>query len=413
MMLRGKCQLICSIAFISLIGYGLALAIVESRFLGQVSAELRPMLEASLKDEIFGNSKTQAEDQYAIEGLLRKFNKILNDEIQPTADWLPVGITHVNLVSIGHIRARERSDSGFLTHNRAISFEIIRGKKAITVSVQAQFMPNIAWYFGWLALVILVKLVIDRRMQTPMHGFQEELYQLLKDRDYEDSNAVEIARQVDGRLVFTELQMGFIGNLLSRLGEEGFDLEQILAAVQRSNDELLQGESRKWLHFGLELGFGPEKALILAESENVVEYNPKKGDLYIRGLPIEMSKAPLLYYLWYLEKRLQGDGWVTNPRSKSMDMSMGIELEDCFERYGGDSRSLKRLYNTKSEMQGVSSDILRDMRSKIKKAITDVITEEGLAQVFLVNESRHSEKNVGGNDFRVGLSADQIHIDES
>ncbi len=61
-------------------------------------------------------------------------------------------------------------------------------------------------------------------------------------------------------------------------------------------------------------------------------------------------------------------------------------------------------------MLGITADILRDMRSKIKKAITTVITDIELASPYLVEDSMPSVKNPGGKDLRVALSPRSIHI---
>lgn len=404
-------RFVLSILLVSLIGYGLAIAISEHRLLSQISSDLRPSVEASLTAYLFGEKDGQGKDRFAIEGLIKKVNEILHKERPPSKPWLPVQVNAIRLFSVSEIQSRNNPAVERFGHTREIAFEVLRGEKPRTVVVHVRFSPNIIWIFAWLLLVALTFLVIAKLTPSQLSGFQKEVYQLLNSKNISDRDAIVIARSLDPERVFTDLQMALLEHLLEQLGEPGFSMEEIVEALKYTDDDLLKGKRGKWLYLGLEVGLGPRQSIDLAAKDDAVEYDTKTGELKIRGLPIEMSKAPLLYYLWYLEKRLQGEGWVTNPRSgKHRELALGKELEDCFERYGGDRRSLKRLQDAKGEMLGVTADILRDMRSKIKKAITTVITDIELASPYLVENSRPSVKNPGGKDFRVALSPRYIHI---
>jgi len=387
---------------IIVLGYILAAISVENRVLVQVSSQLEPLVERSLSSYLFGVKGRSSRDDQAIEGLIKQVNMILED-LSPDSLWSPVYVGRISLESIGDLEAmaREETDAN-LNHVRGFTFNLERDGKPREISVAVSFSPNGRWIAFWAIFVVILMLGLARIFPVPLRGFQEDVYLGMKNHGVADMDAITVSRAAKPETRFSDLQWNVFKNVIKRSKQDTVQLTRALEILQRTEDPVLSGQNRRWLDYGLSTGLDLEQAIQLAAEEDSIKYDVEQEQLLLRGLPVKMQKGPLLYYLWYLKYRQEGDGWISNPRAKKKDEAYGRELENLADQlFGGkiDDRTLEGLSN------GVSAKTLNDMRSKIKKTILAALPDAPVEEVYLVDDSRPSTVNAGGNDFRVRLAS--------
>lgn len=401
----GWTKVTLSVVLITVLGYVAAFLIAETRVRAHVSDQLRPVIDMSLTDYLFGVKGRRSHDREAVKGLIEQVNANL-ENLNSSSIWSPVNVDFVRLVSIASVTSAKFDEHNTMAHIRNFSFSIFRAEKTRMIVGEVAFSPNWMWVALWGVFVLIVVFGFTLFFPAPLRGFQGTFYLYLKERGVVEKEALRLARLSKSENKFTDPQWGLMNQLLGHLGEVESDIEAILDIVENSEDLFRKRESRQWFDLGLEKGRGLEYALELARSEDKIEYTANSRELRLRGLSLRMPKAPLLYYIWYLEYRLQGDGWVSNPRTNKRDEKYGETLENLADKIFKnkiDDRILASIQN------GVTAKTLNDMRSKIKKEITNIIPED-LAKIYLVDDSRPSRSNPGGKDFRVGINPKNIHI---
>jgi len=173
-----------------------------------------------------------------------------------------------------------------------------------------------------------------------------------------------------------------------------------IATVTDSRVQGLSDNQFKWLVQQLGAGTDLDLALVCAQAEDTVDIDLSKACLKIHGVEVVIAKTPFFYYVWYLLKRQEGDGWVTNPPANRPDIKQGKQLAELMSRYGGHARALDELENT-----GLKAKTVDQNRSKVKELLIDVLGEE-LAQRYLFQ----SEKDAlsGRMRYRIALPAHSI-----
>ncbi|MDO6692875.1 hypothetical protein Q4574_06240 [Aliiglaciecola sp. 3_MG-2023] len=129
-----------------------------------------------------------------------------------------------------------------------------------------------------------------------------------------------------------------------------------------------------------------DQALTIAIHEDVVEFNTSEHLVLIHGFPLTLPKTPYFYFLWYAQKRLQGDGWQKNPATNRPDKVAALELIQLMHQYGGHGKAINDL-----EVQGLTSKKLDQNRNKIKEELLHCLGED-LAENYLF-ESRRDAKS--------------------
>lgn len=123
------------------------------------------------------------------------------------------------------------------------------------------------------------------------------------------------------------------------------------------------------------------------------------------GMPLQLSRTPLLYFYWYAKHRLSKDasqGWLVNPASNRPDTAMASELLALLEAHQGNARAIRELREN-----GLRARTLDQNRSKIREEVSALLGEE-LTDQFLFEIQR--DQRTARYAFRLALQPDQIEL---
>jgi len=364
----------------------------------RANESLRVALEKTLVDEVFIDSNSTDVENEKIESVLNKYNQKLNDYISQ-GDWEPVFLENWSITSIDGISSNSILPDPMSLHFTSFTisdeFEVIRANKGRKVAIQSRFRLNENWFEVFFLIVAFVFFIVYLIFPKPLFGFQETLFHKLLTLGLNDRLALKKVRSINPRIHFSVDQW----RVFEKIFDSKCNFSDFITSVSKLPSEI----DYNWLLFALSQGLSMDEAINVGLKFDQIVIDPNASDkLVIHGVPIPIGNAPLAYYAFYLEHRLKGDGWVTNPRKAEKDYS--LELEDLLELFGGDKRSYDKLMKE----NGVTTKMLTDMRNKISTSISEKIPEE-LSTPYLF-ESRESVKNRGSKDFRVALDYGSIFL---
>jgi len=167
----------------------------------------------------------------------------------------------------------------------------------------------------------------------------------------------------------------------------------------------LTPEQLEWFVLTLKQSPGEfELALAVAQADPELIFDIAKRQLRIHGLPINLTKTPYCYYLWYAKRRLLGieDGWITNPPSHRPERKDVDEIAHLMALCQGHAKAINELNN-----HGLRAKTLDQNRNKIKEELVQILGEYR-AQDYLFTSQKDLAS--GRGRYRLALAASNIQI---
>ncbi|WP_299595371.1 hypothetical protein [uncultured Microbulbifer sp.] len=165
----------------------------------------------------------------------------------------------------------------------------------------------------------------------------------------------------------------------------------------------LDGEQLQWFEQALPLCHGDtDSALACAEMNDQLVFDCQRLEIRARGIPIKLPKTPFFYYLWYAQRRQQGEGWVLNPPVNRPDREGAVSLIALMAENGGHARSINDLREN-----GLRAKTLDQNRNKIRDELVSALGEN-LAAPYLFESERDLKS--GRYRYRLALGAAFVNI---
>eukprot|EP00003_Mantamonas_plastica_P019831 TRINITY_DN3218_c0_g1_i1.p1 TRINITY_DN3218_c0_g1~~TRINITY_DN3218_c0_g1_i1.p1 ORF type:complete len:357 (-),score=28.03 TRINITY_DN3218_c0_g1_i1:339-1409(-) len=187
--------------------------------------------------------------------------------------------------------------------------------------------------------------------------------------------------------------------LLKALTDENVPFPEACALASDPRARALTDQQRRWLV--VSVCYRDEcDPWAVALAEDSLAFDLTGGRVSIRGLPLALTRTPLLYFAWYAEERIAGDGWVTNPPSNKPDKQVGETLAGFMEQHQGHSRAITELLD-----KGLRAKTLDQNRNRIKDELISLLGED-LAQPYLFDSERCG--HVARFRYRLRLAPEKI-----
>jgi hypothetical protein len=246
-----------------------------------------------------------------------------------------------------------------------------------------------------------VFIALYRLMPAPLSNHQLDWLSYLRSRGYGKRQASELVEQ--SRYCNKELSADQQHRLEALHRPEKRNFRQALEAACDPRIEELDASQLAWLAEVLAADQADlDQALAQVTGPEVVEINLPEKQLRIRGREVEMSNTSFLYYAWYAQKRLEGEGWLVNPQSNRPNLEEGKALAEFMWKYGGHGRSIGDL-----EDEGLKARVLDQNRSKIKEELSQALGET-LADAYLFESGK--DDATGRMRYRLAISPDHLQF---
>lgn len=251
------------------------------------------------------------------------------------------------------------------------------------------------------AVLALLSWFLLRALPAPFSPKTRQWLEYWKQHGYEDAKLFKLINLLgENRLALSQQQQICFDHL------HDFSLGNINCVMQLATDLRLNSLDNRQIDWLLQaLKTKPDDmdaALAMALQTDQMCIDLTSRSLRIHGLDIPLAKTPLLYYTWYAQKRLSGDGWILNPQSNRPDGEESKALAELMWQYGGHAKAINDL-----EQVGLKARTLDQNRSKLKEELTAALGEE-LALPYLFETEK--DPLSGRMRYRLKLSADQIKI---
>ncbi|WP_421418312.1 hypothetical protein ACN9JF_08515 [Pseudoalteromonas lipolytica] len=171
-----------------------------------------------------------------------------------------------------------------------------------------------------------------------------------------------------------------------------------LTAQQALQLESLPAQQRCWLSIALKQGLTMSNALQAAEADDELCFDLVNQQVIIHGVPIRISKTPLLYYFWYAKRKFEGEPAYLNPPQAKPDQKSGQVLAKLMLQYSGHQKAIRDLDG------GLKSKTLDQNRNKIKTELQRVLDD--LACDYLFDCER--DERTARYRYSLKLSASQL-----
>lgn len=158
-------------------------------------------------------------------------------------------------------------------------------------------------------------------------------------------------------------------------------VDQTLVLLARDEVRQLDDTQRRWLTVALQQGLTDEAALAVARHPATLVFDLAASQVNIHGLPIRLSRTPLLYYYWYAQRCQLGLPPYVNPASQRPDHKEGEALAALMRQHAGHGKAISDLL-----AQGLKSKTLDQNRNKIRDELQQVLGD--LAQPYLFDSTR-------------------------
>ncbi|GAA4494161.1 hypothetical protein GCM10023095_05330 [Pseudaeromonas paramecii] len=143
----------------------------------------------------------------------------------------------------------------------------------------------------------------------------------------------------------------------------------------------LDASGRDWLALALRQGLAAETALAVACHPPQLHFDLAARQVVIHGLPLRLSRTPLLYFYWYAQRRRAGLPGYVNPASHRPDRAQGQALAALMRQHGGHGKAIAEL-----EAQGLRSKTLDQNRNRIRDELRQALGP--LAEPYLFDSTR-------------------------
>ncbi|MCK7596241.1 hypothetical protein M0G74_03040 [Microbulbifer sp. CAU 1566] len=187
---------------------------------------------------------------------------------------------------------------------------------------------------------------------------------------------------------------------IAQLVQRGLPSGQAYSLSETLTDQQLQ-----WFDCAMRANGGnTEQALVVAATDNRLEFNCTSLQVRVHGVVVKLSKTPFFYYLWYALQR-QGDereGWFLNPPVNRPDRAAAESLIEWMEAHGGHNKSINDL-----KENGLRAKTLDQNRNKIRDELVSALGEN-LATSFLFESERDLKS--GRYRHRLSLGSSQIEV---
>ncbi|GAB5452325.1 MAG: hypothetical protein Hals2KO_26530 [Halioglobus sp.] len=364
--------LVCSIVLAFVLREG-----ASRRLSDQLEAPLTEHLRGAFDESFFSSDENRVNDNRALARVGAQVNRALQNVVRERW-YAPRNACAVQLQQVDGVElAAEPAASRLL-------LTLPRNGVDREVMVGVSCAANLPILFGASALLGALFLAIYLRLPAPLSATHRRFLNDLLGQDYSPDEAFEVVSAYpEIELQLNESQAG----LVERLHQPATrNMVQVLELVTDAGVAALTPDQARWFALGYRLcAADKEAALAFARHPDGVEIDLPGRELRVRGWAVPTSATPLFYYAWYALRRLEGDGWVTNPPSNRPDRAAGSELAQFMARYDGHAKAVRDL-----EQSGLKARTLDQNRSKIKDELVAVLGEE-LAAGYLFEARKHAD----------------------
>ncbi|WP_250459098.1 hypothetical protein [Microbulbifer litoralis] len=192
--------------------------------------------------------------------------------------------------------------------------------------------------------------------------------------------------------------------LFERLQPQGGQpLPELLDWLEQPQVAALEPSQWHWFERAMALNGGDHRAsLISALAGGGLEFDCGNFRVLAHGIPLELSKTPFFYFLWYARRRLDGEGWYLNPPVNRPDRDSAASLVALMEEYGGHNKAINDLREN-----GLRAKTLDQNRNRIRDELLSTLGET-LAQPYLFEAERDLKS--GRYRYRLALPAGEIRF---
>lgn len=347
------------------------------RLAAQLEAPLTEHLREAFDESFFSSDENRVNDNRALARVGEQVNRALQNVVRERW-YAPRDECAVQLQQIDGVQLAAEPAASLLP------LTLPRNGVDRKVMVGVSCTANLPILFGASALLGALFLAICLRLPAPLSATHRRLLNDLLGQDYSPDEAFEIVStysEVD--LQLNESQASLVEGLHQPASR---NMAQVLQLVTDAGVASLTPDQARWFALGYRLcAADKDAALAFARHPDGVEIDLPGRELRVRGRAVPTSATPLFYYAWYALRRVQGDGWVTNPPSNRPDRGAGAELAQFMARYDGHAKAVRDL-----EQSGLKARTLDQNRSKIKDELVAVLGEE-LAAGYLFEARKHED----------------------
>ncbi len=361
-----------------------------------LAAMLGGHLQQSLDASYFGDSEHSISDVNGIRRVAGRINQALQSVVA-TRWYAPQQACRARIERIGDVSLGQQP-------GRLFPFEVDIGGSPRPVSLALSCSPR--WWPAVAAsgLLALLFALIYRCVPAPLTASHRDWINRLVAQGYSgDSAFAAVSGYGPQQLALNPVQQRCLEQLCQ---QQDVDYLEAFRLALDPRVAALDGTRLDWFLLGISRDgvAAADRALALARAGDSVEIDLAQMQLAIRGLPVPLTKTLLLYYAWYARKRLEGDGWVSNPASNRPDREAGAELAAMMLHYGGHGRAINDL-----EEHGLKARTLDQNRSKLREEIQAVLGE-ALSAHYLFESERQEEP--GRARYRLRCPPAQIALRE-
>lgn len=361
----------------------------------RLSNYLLTYLLNTLETPMFSDESGVVNDRDAIINVGRKINAAL-DQVTNNPWYSGVKSCQISVFAVDGIEVVPPRDIESL-----ITMTLPRNKidRAVDYGISCNYRVGV--YLSWAALIVSMFALIYFFIPYPLSPRQTEWMNKLMEQGYTQKQAFNACKVSSvNKLILSERQLRCFDALHdSQRRNFGSAMKQLHdPRIANLNENQVQWFVFAVKYYGGEVG----RAIALAISEDVIEINLAESTLRIHGLEIEIKKTPLFYLAWYANKKMMGDGWLTNPQSNVPDKISGAELADLMKKYAGHGKAIDDLTEF-----GLRSKTLDQNRSKIKELIVSVLGE-ALAEPYLFEDRKDEDKH--RMSYRLKTPSEKIRI---
>jgi CRISPR-associated protein (TIGR02584 family) len=132
--------------------------------------------------------------------------------------------------------------------------------------------------------------------------------------------------------------------------------------------------------------------------------NRAARELQANGIPVRLPDSLFAFYLWILDRSLQGEKPLPKPGKQGYSIEYAEEFLGCYRSVVGEIRDLEK--TERALRRGMDENFFLEKISRTNSALKKELGER-LAQVYCIA----NRGGRGHSDYGINLTAAQIHID--
>lgn len=403
---RGNLSRSILAAGISLLAVIVIAMMARSSVIDGLTRATHQLLDGGITDFVFDDERGRPLDDQSIRYFMEQVNTQL--AIPRPTFWLsPWEHRGSVLKSIGDVSAGDAQSDEGVVH----ATSIFRGGRDRPVQIVSYLSPRWSALVIWAGFFLTLSLLVVRLIPAPLSQCQTGwLAYLRRIHGWPSSQAFAFIREHLSDQNCQAATLDRVDRLVSGAGLEVAESVRLLA------DPTVGGLSPTqfdWFALGVtQSGGDPAVGLRVALADNVIEIAPRRKQLSVHGLDVEIDHASLTVLAWYAQRRKRSDGWINSPPANLTQKSQLVgedktnaeELLALFEAADVHGRSIDSIE------KGVTAKFLSSHRSKIRAAIKAALRgNEQLLESF-----DFEEQPIAGTDrrrYRLRVSPNQLLID--